>query len=411
MIGLTARRQVTAGELQRPGEIAASKRNGGRSMRIWMLASLLSLLPTLSEAQDKDQVRNQAAAINAQMHALGEPRDRCSLGANIHNGPVVIRTNTNTVLKPGDRLVVVNHISVADKSPDDVIAHLREIAPTAEIPVTVDRDGQLVDLDVTCVNARQTIEPMMNAIGFAAKGKFDDCVNAISQMTDVDTRTAMVKVQCAAVSRNAKKYDVPAMLAQVMTMAIEDARYAASMRPEVVQQLHNVEGTITQGLGAARFQSLVAMTKAWPGGERLFEESGPTGQCSVAMLKLRYVLASSTPSPPESIGHMAFSLARGSRSCPSASMVTGPVGWSMRAIAWAATPEAPRSWWCSIPAGTFSTPRSGSRRTLICSPRAATTRSSFCLRRQQSFWAAGLGKRQRPARLYLWRMSLRSWWN
>jgi hypothetical protein len=43
----------------------------------------------------------------------------------------------------------------------------------------------------------------------------------------------------------------------------------------VVRQLRNVEGTITQGLGAARFQSLVASTRSWPGGETLFEESGP----------------------------------------------------------------------------------------------------------------------------------------
>lgn len=244
-------------------------------MRIWMLASLLSLLPTIAQPQDKNQVRDQARAIEAQMRALGEPRDRCSLGANIHDGPVVIRTSTTTVLEPGDRLVVLNQVNLAGKSPEDVIAQLREISPTAKIPVTVDRDGQLVDIEVGCVNARQTIEPMMNAIGFAARGKFDDCVNAISQMTDVDTRTAMVKVQCAAVSRNAKKYDVPGMLAQVMTMAIEDARYSPSMRPEVVKQLRSVEGTITQGLGATRFQSLVARTESWPGGENLFQESGP----------------------------------------------------------------------------------------------------------------------------------------
>ncbi len=241
----------------------------------WALALGLIVLPSLTQAQEKDQVRDQAKAVESQMRALGEPRDRCSLGANIHDGPVVIRTNATTVLKPGDRLLVLNQVNIAGKSPDDVIAMLRDIAPTARIPMTVDRDGQLIDLELPCVNARQTIEPMMNALGFAARGKFDDCANAISEMSDVDTRTAMLKVQCAAVSRNAKKYDVPALLAQAMNMAIEDARYSASLRPEVVKQLRNVEGAITQGLGAARFRSLVESTRSWPGGEKLFDESGP----------------------------------------------------------------------------------------------------------------------------------------
>jgi len=244
-------------------------------MRIWMLASLLSLLPALTQAQDKSQVRDQARAIEAQMRALGEPRDRCSLGANIHNGPVVIRTNTATVLKPGDRLIAINQVNVANTSPEDVIAQLREIAPAAHIPVTVVRDGQLSDLEVACINARQTTEPMMIAIGFAARGKFDDCVRSISEMTDVDTRAVMIKAQCAAVSRNAKKYDVPGLLAQAMSMAVDDARYSPSMRAEVVNQLRNAQGTITAGLGAARFEAIVAKTKSWPGGENLFEESGP----------------------------------------------------------------------------------------------------------------------------------------
>jgi hypothetical protein len=139
----------------------------------------------------------------------------------------------------------------------------------------VDRDGQLTDIEVTCQNARQTLEPLMNALSFAAKGKFDDCVDTISQMVDVDTRTAMLKAQCAAVSRNSKSYETSKLLVQGMGMAIEDARYSPSLRPEVIMQLRAVEPTITNELGPGRYQALVATTRSWPGGERMYEESGP----------------------------------------------------------------------------------------------------------------------------------------
>jgi len=60
-----------------------------------------------------------------------------------------------------------------------------------------------------------------------------------------------------------------------MGMAIEDARHAPGLRPDVVTQLRKFEGTITHGLGAERFQALVEETKRWPGGETLFESSAP----------------------------------------------------------------------------------------------------------------------------------------
>jgi len=213
--------------------------------------------------------------LESQMRAFGEPRDRCSLGANIHDGPVVIRASQDSALKPGDRIILLNRINLEGKSPDDVISMLREMLPTAQVQATVDRGGQLMDVELQCVNSRPTIEPMINALSFAARGKFDDCVDTISRMSEVDTRAAMIRAQCAAVSRDAKRHNVPALLAQVMSMAIEDATNSPSMRPEVVKQLRSVEAQITQGLGAGRFQSLVASTKSWPGGEREFGDSAP----------------------------------------------------------------------------------------------------------------------------------------
>ena len=243
---------------------------------LWVVS--LGLLPMLAAGQDKDQFRDEAKALESQLRGFGEPRDRCSLGAYIVDGAVVARTSNTATLRPGDRLLIINNVNVTDKRADDVIALLRELAPTAVVLITLDRQRQIIDVEVSCSNSRPTMEPLVNALGYASRGKFDDCLEAVNQLSTshVDTAGAMLKAQCAAVSRNAKKLDVPSLMAQAFAMAIEDARWAPmSRRLELVNQLRSVEGLITQGLGPARFQSLVAATRAWPGGEKLFDESTP----------------------------------------------------------------------------------------------------------------------------------------
>lgn len=249
----------------------------GSALRGMLFAAALVSIsaPTASSAQDKDQVRDQAKALEAQLRAAGEPKDRCSLRANIHDGPIVIRTSPGSALIPGDRLVLLNGTEVSGKPADTVITMLRSLPPDATIAATVDRGGELVDVSAQCINSRLHYEPMMNAISFAAKGKFDDCVETISRVPDGDTQTAIVKSQCAAASRKAKNYNVPAMLADAIRMAIDDAQHAPVMRAETVRLMRNFEGPITSGLGKAGFQALVDRTKTWPGGENLFGASAP----------------------------------------------------------------------------------------------------------------------------------------
>jgi len=242
---------------------------------VLLLAGTFIAAPTFSMAQDKDQIRNQGKEYGAKLRALGEPRDRCSLGGTLGAGPVVMRTNGTSTLKPGDKLISLNSTSTVGKSPDDVVAILRQIPPTALVPITVERDGRSMDLSVACSNARQTMEPTLTALDFAARGKFDDCISTISQMTYIDTGVATLRAQCASVSRNVAKNNLSALAAQVMDMAIEDARYDPSLRPNVAKELRNAEGIITQGEGAARFRALVEATKRWPGGETLYKSSTP----------------------------------------------------------------------------------------------------------------------------------------
>ncbi len=231
--------------------------------------------PMSGSAQDKRQLQKQWEESAAKLRAAGEPMDRCSLGGTVAVGPTVIRATGTSALKPGDKLLVLNGKPVAGKTPEEVIGILRQIAPATVMPTTVERNGHPVELSVACSNARQVTEPMLNALDFAARGKFDECVETISKMQYVDTATAAMKVQCATLSRNSGRYNMDELGAGVLEMAIEDATYVPGFRTQLVQQLHASEGQITRGLGAAKYQSMVDATKRWPGGETLYASAAP----------------------------------------------------------------------------------------------------------------------------------------
>lgn len=245
---------------------------------VWLASALaisIYAFPEQSIAQDKKEIRELAKTLEARLRAQGEPRDRCSLGANIYDGPVVARTTAGSSLQPGDRLALLNGGSVTGKSADDVIAMLRDLPPTAVVALTIDRGGELVDIEAQCVNARTFNEPLIEALNLAAKGRFDACLDALDKIPDPDTRTVTVKAQCASVASKSKRGNATELVTQLLEMGIEDARYAHTLRPDIVQALRRSQGQITQALGADRYKALVAATKRWPGGERLFDESSP----------------------------------------------------------------------------------------------------------------------------------------
>ncbi len=239
----------------------------------WLAA--LAAIPLVSTAQNKDLTRSTAKQNAAALRAFGEPLDRCSLGASLGAGPVILRTFGVSTLKAGDKLLTLNGVSMVGKAPEEVIAVLRQTPPTSTVSLSVQREGQETSLSVVCTNSRATYDFLLAALDFAARGKFDECVSAVSQMMNIDTNAAALRADCALVSRKISKTDVSAIVAQVAEMAIEDARYAPAARAAVVNQLRNMEGIITQGQGAVRYKTLVQATMRWPGGETLYASSAP----------------------------------------------------------------------------------------------------------------------------------------
>ncbi|HEY0312293.1 MAG TPA: SHOCT domain-containing protein [Allosphingosinicella sp.] len=236
---------------------------------------ILMTLPASSLAQDKDAFRTEASAAAAKLRALGEPKDRCSLGAVVGEGAVVTRTFAPTPLVPGDRLTSLNGTELAGKSVDEIVTVLRAIGPAAVIPARIDRGGKILDAQVTCSNSRSMMTALVEGLDDAATGKFDDCVSVFAQRPDLGTYGAGVRARCASLSKDRKRYNLPQLAYDAMRMMLEDAQWVPKPRADLIGRLHSIEGFITQGLGSSRYTELVEITKRWPGGEGVYEAGAP----------------------------------------------------------------------------------------------------------------------------------------
>lgn len=222
---------------------------GRRSRGAALLVALsLAAVPTASLAQNKDTFRGQARTAAAQLRSAGEPKDRCSIGGVVGEAGVVMRTFSETGLRPGDQLVTVNGTNVSGKSIDEIVALLRGVAATAVIPMRVERAGKPLDLQVTCSNSRPAMTALLAGLDQAAAGKFDDCATAFGARQDLGSYGAALRVQCASLSKNSENYNLADLTYDAMRMMVEDAHWVPGVRTDVVGRLHAVEGLLTQGL-------------------------------------------------------------------------------------------------------------------------------------------------------------------
>ncbi|MCZ8158405.1 MAG: SHOCT domain-containing protein [Rhizobiaceae bacterium] len=226
-------------------------------------------------AQDRSQVRELGKGLVDRLKAAGDPADRCSISADFRERLVISRTIPDAALQPGDRLLRIGDRSVEGMTVEQFLAFLHGTPPDASLAVVVDRGGDLVDVSVQCVNARPLVEPFFNAATHASRGRFDDCVSAINTMPHMSGRDALLRAQCAGVSRRSEQYDLAGFTIKAMELLIEEARYATEMRSELITRLGQIQTNVTNARGAVAFDALVEATRSWPGGETLYDDSAP----------------------------------------------------------------------------------------------------------------------------------------
>jgi hypothetical protein len=242
-------------------------------MRVAVLAACataFALVPAAAAAQDRNKLRAEAKAAVAQLRALGEPKDRCLAGAEFQDGIVITRVDAGSIFAPGDKVLSINGADVTGKPANDAIAVLRTVAPGTAIPATVERAGATRQLQVTCGNSRPVMTAYAIGLDQAAAGKFDECAATFGQPFAFGMRGALMKAQWAALAKRKDDRAVAEMNYEVMRLAVENATYMPAARAGVAQQLRALEAGVTQGVGAARFQELVALTRRWPSDEGPF---------------------------------------------------------------------------------------------------------------------------------------------
>jgi len=239
-----------------------------------VVALLMATRPDAVAAQDRNQVRATAKSSAERLRGLGEPMDRCAFGATIEG-----RTVTDLLypgpLRVGDQFRTFNGTDVSTASNEQQIIGLaRAIGPGTVIRITVERDGALVDVEVTCANARVYMGPTLAALDFAARGKFDDCAKTLDLAGQQDLSTLFLRLQCAA---NSRKYNtlVGELTFSIATKSVALARVVPARRPATIELLRASEAVITQARGSNSFQALVSETRRWPGGETLWDRSEP----------------------------------------------------------------------------------------------------------------------------------------
>lgn len=248
-----------------------------RSINIFGAASALSAIAASSAAtaQDRNQLKTEAKSSVALLRAAGEPKDRCATNAEIQGDNVVTRTFPGSSFVPGDKVLSVNGVVLADKTPNDVIAVLRTVAPDANIPATVSRGGGTRAIQITCVNSRPVMETYVLGLDQAAAGRFDDCAATFARPVNLGFGGAALRAQCAALSRKPDDTVIGEANFQAMRMAVEDATYLPASRVRVAQNLRAMQASITQSVGATRFQEIADLASRWPGDETTFAKSEP----------------------------------------------------------------------------------------------------------------------------------------
>ncbi len=243
------------------------KRSG---LMVTLMAGLASLA-TPSIAQDKSELRNEAKNQAAQIRSLGEPKDRCSLGAGFGPSGAITAIYGSPTFFLGDKLLVINATDVKGQA-DKVNEVLRGVAPGSTISVKVMRAGSEVDLAPICGNAREQNATTLSALDAAARGDFAQCATLFASREDfANYYAARWQRNCLTLTRKPSESEVARKTFAMLQLGVGEAVWEPSMRQSMVLAMRAGERSI----GQSRYETLVTAAERWPGGEDIFKKSEP----------------------------------------------------------------------------------------------------------------------------------------
>jgi hypothetical protein len=242
-------------------------------------ASFLGLLAYLVQpaallAQDRSAIRDGARQSAAILRAVGEPKDRCSLGVQFENKRVV-EVFGQTNLQVGDRFLEVGGKEGEALTDEGIVSILRTTQPDAQIEVKVDRFGANLQINVKCQNSKPYYEDTLPLLDLVAKGRWDECRTKGSQSQFDHLDLLRLRAICTEFSRGDQTVEKARIAYQVLRSTILATSRLPDKQKALVETLRGSETTINAGLGNARYLELVALVKAWPGGTSLWASTEP----------------------------------------------------------------------------------------------------------------------------------------
>jgi hypothetical protein len=128
----------------------------------------------------------------------------CALGAQLLVGSsaavVIALGSTGTVprIQIGDLIVKVNHDSITGGA-SGVTEALQTYSPSDEVPLTVQRMGDSVELTATCIDRRVQMGPALAVFEAMAAGQWSSCFDRVADAEAVlgaSSATARLRLPC-----------------------------------------------------------------------------------------------------------------------------------------------------------------------------------------------------------------------
>lgn len=222
-----------------------------------VLATAFLVTSNAAHAGPDELARDAAVAEAAKLRSEGWPKAACYAGVRFFNNTVV---EGNGTLLAGDTLVSINSTPVERSTTKQIGDLIGSIAPNAALAIQVRRGGQSINLSQTCGNLADVQSPYLQALDFAGKKRWAECINALSGSPD-NPQYAHLRIRCAKVSRKPDAYPVQQWSDRAMQGLIAAGSYAPESRGDLALSLLKTRIELSQ----SAYEQLLGQVKAWDG--------------------------------------------------------------------------------------------------------------------------------------------------
>lgn len=220
---------------------------------------ILALSSAPAWAGPDEDVRDAALAEAKTSRSEGWPQQRCYAGVSFFNN-VIAKGNGN--LLAGDEMLYISSTHVDGKTSDEIREVLADIPPQTTVVVQVRRGQEVVDVQQPCGNIADYQNAYLNALDFAGKKDWYDCIDALSA-DGADIRYLTLRARCARVSRKADEYPIQQWIDTAAEETVSIGQYAGDDRYGIADNILKSRIEISRPV----YESLVGRIQSWDSGE------------------------------------------------------------------------------------------------------------------------------------------------